>query len=69
MDKIEAMVSTAYLTIKFFMDKWEISIVRADQTAAHKCYNASLEIIKKTKNKEKVIKDHVCRPRCKMEGR
>ena len=41
--------------MKFFIDKGEIATVRADQAAARKCYNASLEVTKKKKeDKEEV---------------
>ena len=44
LNKIEAVISTAYLTMKFFTHNGEIATVRADQAATHKCYNVSLEV-------------------------
>ena len=35
--------------MKFFTDNEEVATVRADQAAARKCYNASLEVAKKRK--------------------
>ena len=55
LNKIGAIISTTYLTMKFFTDKGEIATVRADQVVARKCYNASLEVTnKKKENKEEV---------------
>ena len=55
MNKIRTIVSITCLTMKFFTDKGEIATVRADQPAACKCYNASLELTKKKKeDKEEV---------------
>ena len=47
LNKIGAIVSTACLTMKFFADDGEIATVKADQAVAWRCYNASLEIVKK----------------------
>ena len=55
MNKIGAIVFIAFLTTKLFTDKGEIAIVRVDQTVAHKCYNASLEAIKKKKEEKEEI--------------
>ena len=41
--------------MKFFTDKGEIATVKADQVAAHKCYNASLEVTKKKKEDKEEI--------------
>ena len=46
LNKIGDVISMTYLTIKFFSDKGEIAIMKADQAMAHHCYNASLEIQK-----------------------
>ena len=47
LNKIRAIVSTTCLTMKFFVDDGEITTIRADQVAAQRCYNASLEVVKK----------------------
>ena len=47
LNKIGAIISTTCLTTKFFADDGEIATVRAKQVAAQRCYNASLEIVKK----------------------
>ena len=51
LNKIGAIVSTAYLMMKFFTDNGEIATVKMDQAATYHCYNASLEV-KKTKKDE-----------------
>ena len=47
LNKIEAIVSRACLTMKFLTDDREIATIRADQITARRCYNASLEVVKK----------------------
>ena len=51
LNKIRAIVSTACLTMKFFSDDGQIATIRANKAAAHRCYNASLEVVKKKKTK------------------
>ena len=51
LNKIRAIISTACLTMKFFSDDGQIATIRANKAAAHRCYNASLEVVKKKKTK------------------
>ena len=44
LNKIEGIISTACLAMKFFTNKGEIAIVKANQAVDHRCDNASLEI-------------------------
>lgn len=56
LNKIGAIVSTACLMMKFLMDEGEIATIKMDQAAAHKCYNASLEVTKKKKEGTKEVR-------------
>ena len=49
LNKIGAVISTVSLTMKFFTDNEEVAIVKADQVAARRCYNANLEIQRQKK--------------------
>ena len=44
LNKIGAIISTTCLMMKFFTNKGEIAMIRADQAVARLCYNASMEI-------------------------
>ena len=55
LNKIRAIVSTLYLTMKFFMDKREIATVRVAQVVACKCYNVSLEVTKRKKEEKEEV--------------
>ena len=49
LNKIGVVISMTSLTTKFFTDKGEIAIVKADQVAVRRCYNASLKIQRQRK--------------------
>ena len=44
LNKIRAIISMVYLTMKFFTNHGEIVIVRADQVVAQRYYITNLEI-------------------------
>ena len=49
LNKIEAVISIACLTMKFFTNKGEITMIRMNQAMTRRCYNASLEIQRRKK--------------------
>lgn len=55
LNKVQAIISTTCLTIKFFTDNGEIATVKADQVVAHHCYNTSLEIQKVKKEEPRIL--------------
>ena len=54
LNKISAVISTACLMMKFFADNEEITVVKSDQVATRRCYNASLEIYEGEGRKKKL---------------
>ena len=44
LNKIEAIISTTYLMMKFFVDNGEIATLKVDQVAGRRTYNASLKV-------------------------
>ena len=55
LNKIRVIISTAYLTMKFFTEYGAIMTVKIDQAVGRRCYNVSLAMQRKTKMDQEVV--------------